>query len=215
MGNKIKLKLIFLSILFGLIAAFIFNREETTIPKKPPLKGHFTTLTGYTPPQHVELADHLVTMLNLDDYFYANFVEPRGTVTLYIGYYYSADKAYAAHSPLICYPSQGWTIDSSPTTHDLQVESHTIHYEEIVTSLGTEKELVLYWYQANLLTNTQIYKNKIDMGYNKFMGYGQQHAFIRVSVPFATNTYDQTKKRAIEFIEIFYPEFSNFIIDIL
>ena len=111
------------------------------------------------------LPEH-VNMLDLDDYIFNNYRANGRTAMLYIGYYYDSNKAYAAHSPTICYPSQGWKIDTRPITASMHVGPHEINYEEVVTSFGKRRELVLYWYQSHLHTNTQVYKNKIDMAMN-------------------------------------------------
>jgi EpsI family protein len=151
-------------------------------------------------------------MLKLDDYVFANFAGENQDVNLYIGYYYTAAKAYAAHSPLVCYPSQGWQIDTHPKRSELAVGPHKIHYEEIVTSHGDQRELVLYWYQARLFTNTRTYQNKISMGYNKLVDNDQQHGFVRVSVPFKDDPYEKVKKAATDFIQAFYPHFVTYIL---
>lgn len=158
----------------------------------------------------IDLPSDAVKMLKLDDYLFANYQGPLGNVNLYIGYYYSANKAYAAHSPLVCYPSQGWKIDDKPKRFTLQVGPKTIEYEEITTSLEGNKELVLYWYQAGSFTNTQIYKNKIDMGYNKLMYNSEQNGFVRVAIPINTS-YEKTQQIAKSFIEAFYPQFIQYI----
>jgi EpsI family protein len=146
------------------------------------LKDYFLHLDGFANRDMIGMPDDTIKMLNLDDYLFANYQGPLGTANLYIGYYYTANKAYAAHSPLVCYPSQSWKIESSPNRGSLQVGAQTIEYEAITTSLEDTKELVIYWYQAGLFTNTKIYKNKIDMGFNKLMNNNEQHCFVRVAL---------------------------------
>lgn len=211
MGNKIKTKLLVLIGAFLITCIFIYNRKESPQHQKPPLKQYFQTIDNYKILRHIELADNHLTMLKLDDYLYTDYEGPNGKVNLYIGYYYTANKAYASHSPMICYPSQGWEIDRQPSKHTLNVGPHSIHYEEIVTSLSEETELVIYWYQSHLMTNTQIYQNKIDMGYNKFIHNSEQHAFIRVSVTLTNASHKDTEQIATDFIKTFYPQFVNFI----
>jgi EpsI family protein len=180
------------------------------VVKETPLKSYFTQLKGYETDRVIDLSTHHVTMLKLDDYIFVNYKGPKGNPNLYIGYYYSANKAFASHSPLVCYPSQGWMIDTRPRRRSLQVGPHTIEYEEITTSFGDMKELVLYWYQAGLQTNTQVYKNKIDMGYNKLMNDDEQHGFVRVAIPLE-GTYEESEIVATDFIKAFYPRFINYI----
>ncbi len=211
MGYKIETKLFVLIGVFLVTCFFSYSRIEAVKHNKPPLKQYFQYIDKYNIIRHLELTDDAIKMLDLDDYLYAEYGGPYGKVNLFIGYYYSAIKAYASHSPLICYPSNGWEIISQPTKHSNDVGSHSVKYEEIITSLGNEKELVLYWYQAHHQTNTHIVKNKIDIGYNKFKHNSEQHAFVRVSVSLANSTYQEAKKAAIDFIKTFYPQFIDFI----
>ena len=178
--------------------------------RKAPLKNYFQQLTGYQTERSIDLSNDNVKMLKLDDYIFIDYKGPTGHTNLYIGYYYTANKAYSAHSPLICYPSQGWKIADKPQKKTLQLGPNIINYEEIITSLGEQKELVLYWYQAGLQTNTQVYKNKIDMGFNKLRNNDEQHGFVRVAIPLTTS-YTETQKAATNFIMAFYPEFISYI----
>ena len=212
MGNKIEIKLIVLSFFFLITCIFVYGfNQPPEIKAKPPLSGYFSHIDGYESLGFVDMLPSHLKMLQLDDYVFANFKGHDRNINLYIGYYYSAGKAYRAHSPLVCYPAQGWKVDSKPMIATLATGPYTINYEEIVTSLGQEKELVLYWYQSHLLTNTQVYKNKIDMGYNKLVNNDEQHAFVRVAVPIGKSSYDEAKKSAVDFIHAFYPRFVEFI----
>ncbi|MBU1220215.1 EpsI family protein [Myxococcota bacterium] len=211
MGNKINTKLLVLSTIFLITCAVIYTRKDTGQLKKPPISQYLEHIENYSTVRKIQLTENASDMLNLDDYLYADYEGPDGKVNLYIGYYYTANKAYASHSPLICYPSQGWIVEEQLFDHILNVGPYQISYDEIIASLTNDKELVLYWYQAHHQTNTQIVKNKIDMGYNKLMNNGEQHAFVRVSVPLKDIDYEQAKKRATDFITTFYPLFIDFV----
>lgn len=213
MGNKIETKLLVLIGLFLLTCIFVYGKKESRqITQKPSLRHFLDHIDGYTVVNQIQLSENNYNMLALDDYTYTDYIGDNNKANLYIGYYYSADKAYASHSPTICFPSQGWNIDSQPTTHSLTVGSDRIHYEQIVTSRDEKRELVLYWYQSRLLTNTEIYKNKIAMGYNKLTHNDEQHAFVRVAIPLPQSTSRQEGEAvAKNFIRAFYPKFVDFI----
>ncbi len=184
---------------------YLYNAPTAT-GKAAPLKAYLAEIPGYTASFDIDLGAEAYAMLKLDDYLFKTYSNQNGPITLYVGYYYTSNKAYAAHSPLICYPSHGWKVDEQPKTQVLQLGKHKIVYEEIVTSLGQQRELVLYWYQAREKANVKVYRNKIDMGYNKLMFNDPKHGFIRVSTPFVGDAgYDVTKKRAIRFIQTAYP----------
>ncbi|CAB5115397.1 hypothetical protein D3OALGB2SA_2649 [Olavius algarvensis associated proteobacterium Delta 3] len=172
---------------------------------------YFMQVDGYRVVNQANLPENAVEMLELDDFIFMNYDGPEGRVNLYIGYYYTADKAYAAHSPMVCYAAQGWKIAEKAKKHHLNVGSYEIQYEEIITSYGNQAELVLYWYQADQLTETNAYMNKLKMGYNKVTKDTAQHAFVRVAVPIGNGSYENAKKSGVDFIRAFYPNLVEFI----
>ena len=206
-----KTKLLMLSAAFLLTILFVYRPQEEVAQNKAPLKDFLNNIPDYTILRHIKLEKNAYDMLDLDDYFYADYNGPSGKVNLYIGYYYTANKAYAAHSPLICYPSQGWKIDEQQPSKSVGVGSYKVKYDEITTSLGKTKELVLFWLQAYDRTNTQVVRNKIDMGYNKLVNNGEQHGFVRVSVPLTGTTYKEAKQSAMDFIQAFYPHLIEYV----
>jgi EpsI family protein len=213
LGTKTNKKYIVLTCLFLATSILVYSSDRTRIVKnKPPLQNSLRQLNGYELLREIELSDDHIKMLKLDDYVFYDYKDQNSQPNLYIGFYYTANKAYASHSPLICYPSQGWKIDNKPIKQSMKVGEHTINYEEITTSFDERRELVLYWYQAGLQTNTQIYKNKIDMGYNKLIHNDEQHGFVRVSVVMESS-YEDSKTNIIRFIKAFYPSFADYISD--
>jgi EpsI family protein len=212
MGNQKEIKLFVLALLFLSTCVAVYGRDTNEqLQKKPPLREFLGDIEGYTLLRNIALAENAEKMLNLDDYIFADFKGKTGRSNLYIGYYYSAGKAYASHSPTICYPSQGWEIDTAPISGTLKIGTSKIKYMEITTSFGKQKELVIYWYQARLRTNTRVYKNKIDMGYNKLVFNDSHHGFVRVAVPFSDSSYVEAKKTAFDFIDSFYPHFEIYL----
>ena len=212
MGIKNEIRLVVLAVLFFCACVAVYGRGTAEIvSKKPPLADTFSHIEGYKLLRNIKLADEAFDMLNLDDYIYNDYAGPSGPVNLYIGYYFSAGKAYASHSPTICYPSQGWKVDTAPASGRLKIGPHTVNFLEITTSFGGQKELVIYWYQARLYTNTQVYKNKIDMGYNKLAFGDDHHGFIRVAVPFNDNGYAKAKIAALDFINSIYPKLEKYL----
>ena len=121
MGNTLKTKLFILSGIFLITSFFIYSVKDPVLHNKPSLKQHFQTIENYRTIQHIPLSGENLKMLKLDDYLYADFKGPDGIVNLYIGYYYTSNKAYASHSPLVCYPSHGWEITRHPTKHSTDV----------------------------------------------------------------------------------------------
>jgi len=211
LGTEKETKLIILMGLFLVTTLLVHgNTEPAPVHDKPALKGYLQNLAGYEVLRDVDLNNNAIRMLKVDDYAFVDYAGRGGKINLFIGYYYTANKAYASHSPLICYPSQGWKIENRPVRRTLTVGQHSVNYETIITSYGEQKELVLYWYQTHALTSTQVYRNKIDMACNKLMKKNEQHAFVRVSVPLANSTKDEAEKAADDFIRALFPRFIKY-----
>ncbi len=214
MGTKKETKLIILIVI--LLPCCILVYSQNRIPEtisKPSLSTVFSEGYGFEPVRHLDLPNDLVEMLDLDDYIWIDYKSPEDQSTnLYVGYYYSANKSYSSHSPTVCYPSQGWTISEDVVKNSIQTGPYQINYQEIVASLGDRQELVLYWYQTGKFTNTQVYKNKIYMGYNKLMHNSEQHAFVRVAVPIE-QSLKQSRILAINFIKAFYPKLADYMVE--
>jgi EpsI family protein len=210
-GNKKDTKLI---ILIVVLLVTCFGAYSTSAPKsitrKATLKQTLGPLQSFPTFEEIALEPQMVTMLDLDDHVFRNYHGPGGNVNLYVGYYYTTDKAYASHSPLACFPSQGWKI-SEPVTHRLTVGNQTISYVELTASIQGRNELILYWYQAGDLTTASVTKNKYNALYNKVRHKEEDHAFVRVSVPFADSGKEAAEKKAHQFIEDFYPVFIQII----
>ncbi|MDD2465151.1 MAG: EpsI family protein [Desulfobulbus sp.] len=213
MGSKKETQAIILIVLLA-ITGFLVYRTADSLPvtKSRDLKTVFGPVAGYEISYRSPLEEQVYRFLDLDDYTSIGYEKDHAPVGLYIGYYFTPDKVPAAHSPLVCFPGQGWIIDQ-PVMRRLEVGGHTIHYAEMVARLDDRKELILYWYQAGESTAPEVYKNKMNAMINKFTGKSQEHAFVRVSVPFNNITIEQARVTGQSFIEAFYPMFLSYIND--
>lgn len=214
MRQRLERKLFVIICIFLVTGAFVYAFSKPSVSiTKPPLVDHFQKIDGYSITHQLALDKKAVSMLELDDYIYAVYKKGHNIINLYIGYYFSSDKAYSAHSPLVCYPSQGWKIEQGPTPLDIKVPPYVIHCDEIITAYDQKKEIVLYWYQARQYTNTRVYENKIDLGYNKLVKNDEQHGFVRISAPLQGGmSQKEARSRVIDFVRAFYPEFMRYLL---
>lgn len=211
MGRKKTGKLIVLIVIF-LITSFAAYYSPTLIQRvgQVTLNTFLKNIEGYQAGVNVALEPETTRFLELDDYTYTSYRNSDGAVELYVGYYYTADKVSAAHSPLACFPGQGWII-TQPVFHSLSLgNGQTVHYAELIASIEEQKELIFYWYQAYQSTTPHVYLNKINTLYNKYRNDQEQHAFVRVSVSFTKSTEEKAREQGLEFIKNFYPAFIKF-----
>ena len=214
MGSKREARLIVLGLLLAATALLVHMGQGSvvTTTKSRNLQTVFGPVPGYSLAYQSPLAEDIYRFLDLDDYTSVGYAQEgvAAPVGLYIGYYFSLDKVSAAHSPLVCFPGQGWTLDQ-PKKRRLDIGGHVINLEEMVVRLENRQELILYWYQAGETTAPEVYRNQFNAVLNKMNSRGQEHAFVRVSVPFTGDTAGQARAAGEQFIAAFYPIFLAYI----
>jgi len=205
-------RLLVIACILVLTAVAVYGVQWTP-PKvhKPALSQALRSLPGYRLIGTTTLSDDIFAFLQLDDYLFADFAGKQGRVNLFVGYYYTADKISAAHSPLACFPGQGWSI-TPPRTDSIDINGHPVRFAELTATLNDKKEYVLFWYQAGPSTTPQVYRNKIRTILNRFRFDNGENAFVRVTVTLTPAT-DMTEARtaALSFVRVFYPRFLDFI----
>jgi EpsI family protein len=211
MGQKTNGKLIYIAACL-LVAALIVNFE--TAPKiqsdRATLSEAFTRVGAWTAVNDVEMQDTIVISLDLDDYLFRSFRNGKAVISLYIGYYYTADKVGAAHSPLVCFPGQGWQISPPKAVAVETVETH-VNAEQILIHKGKHREAILYWFQAYDRTSPGTFHQKLNNFWTKVRSKPEDNAFVRVSVTIQEDNVEGATASAEAFIKDFYPEFLDYV----
>ncbi|MGB3209073.1 MAG: exosortase C-terminal domain/associated protein EpsI [Desulforhopalus sp.] len=211
MGNKKAKQLISLIILLLLTGFLVFRTTGSVeVNKLVSLQTVLGPVDGYRVSQTIPLDAAFISFLELDDYTQARYEKDGRFIDLYIGYFNSLDKISAAHSPLVCFPGQGWTVNR-PSEQHIRVGQQQINYAEMTASLEDRQELVMYWYQADEKTVTKAYRNKINGVLNKLTGKKQEHAFVRVSIAMDQSGPDEARTLGRDFIKSFYPVFLTYM----
>lgn len=211
MGSTKQKQLIILAVLLLALAGFVHRAEPTmTVQKERLLHEALEKVPGHPLLSSSEVSREIADFLELDDYIQASYQGAHRPISLYIGYYYSLATLSAAHSPLVCFPGQGWQLQDQ-TRRTLQLGQERIHYAEMVAQLGDRQELVLYWYQAGHITGPEVYRNKFNAVWNKMSGGSQEHAFVRVTIPFREGGRELARTTGEAFITAFYPAFLTYV----
>lgn len=206
-------QLTILSCLLFLTCLFVhsFDRTPKNVQKPFKLEHTFGPLRGYSFITNTPLSEDLVSFLKLDDYIQSSYEKNGVRIDLYIGYYNNLNKISAAHSPLQCFPGQGWEINT-PKQYKFDIQGATISYEEIIATLGNQRLLVLFWYQTGHKTTTNNIIKKFNAVVNYYAEDIQDNAFVRVTVPITEqNTIETAREMGASFIRTSYPVFLNYI----
>lgn len=215
MGNKNKYnkKLIVIILLFSISSGLTLIKRDADfkVIKKQSLKETFTSIDGYLIKRHLEVEPEIYNFLKLDDYMYTVYEKDEINFTLYIGYYFTAEKVSSAHSPLVCFPAQGWILGNL-RSHSVSVDNNKVNYAEMEAALGnTNKVLILYWFQTYKQTTTHTLYEKIYALFNRLFQNEGQNAFVRITIPLNSISREDALKAGVEFIRSFYPKFIRYI----
>ncbi|MFC1524312.1 exosortase C-terminal domain/associated protein EpsI [Thermodesulfobacteriota bacterium] len=160
--------------------------------------------------QDIELDKAAFNILQPDYYVFRNYSkEGRDSINVFIGYYNSIDKSDLAHSPLVCYPGGGWSMNKQDD-YEVIIKDHKYAFSRLLVEKGETKNLVLYGYKTSNIITGSLLKLRINLFYNKLFKQDEQSAFIRFSTPIDSDDYSQDLKLLEEFIVIFNEELDQY-----
>ena len=210
MGQVISRRIV--TVVVYLIAAGIVVYSQTdsvSVKKKMPLYRALAKIEGWQVEQ-VRLDKEIVDALKLDDYVNQNYKNGQDSVSLYIGYYLTSKKVGAAHSPLVCFPGQGWQLSDLERKAAI-LGDETINLQQIIASNGGRKELLIYWFQSYDKTSPGTFVQKLNTLFSKFVNRREDNAFVRVTVPMAGISDGEAYQIGVKFIKSFYPIFLQYV----
>lgn len=208
-------KILLLTVLLLLVALLVnLNTRELQRTAKEPLNSALASLPGWNASSNIPMGANIEEALFLDDYLFRTYQHGDAKVSLYIGYYRSAAKVGAAHDPLVCFTGQGWRIVNRGTgKHSLPgPDNMVINYATMVAEQHTDKEFIIYWFQTNGITSSGTFDQKVQMLWQRLRNVpSEENAFVRVSTRIDGDSPEVAKKRVLEFINTFYPEFYRYV----
>ena len=211
MGQIASSRLIIVILCISLAGSVIFLRSRPlSSAKADRLYQFLSDIEGWDRRKSFALDQEIVDALELDDYININYHRGKQEVSLYVGYYYSTDKIGTSHSPLVCFPGQGWVL-SNRERKVIHVDGNTINLEKMIAARGDKKELIIYWFQAYDKTSPGTFMQKVNNFLITLKGNNGNNAFVRVTVPIENNDAHRAYQIGIYYIRSFYPRFLSFI----
>lgn len=193
------------------VLATFFDAKAKKLEYPVSLSDSFLVMAPWRNAGNIPIEDNVISSLDLDDYLYRHFVSDTDNVSLYVGFYHSADKVGAAHDPLVCFQGQGWVI-SKRNQGALSLPDHQVKYSSMVASNGDSKEYVFYWFQSFDNTENSTHEQKLKILFNKLSGKWTSNAFVRITTTISDGSVEHAHERAERFVKDFYPLFYNYVI---
>jgi len=124
--------------------------------------------------------------LQMDDYLLANYVDKSGgVVNLYMSWYNSQRKGEAVHSPRSCLPGGGWQIKEfgQQDIPGATINGQLLRVNRVVVELGTERQLVYYWFQQRGRVIDNEFAVKWYLFWDALTRHRTDGALVRLIVP--------------------------------
>jgi EpsI family protein len=141
-----------------------------------PQAGSFTERT---------LDADFLEVLRARDVLYRIYTAKNGEpVWVFLGYFDRQKEGSQVHSPRHCYPGSGWNIESEPRW---AAPWGSGEVASLVVDDGSERRLVLYWYQLDRITEADVIPLKIEMTRRAVLRRPQDVVFASISTPAGPN----------------------------
>jgi EpsI family protein len=124
-------------------------------------------------------------VLHADDYVSRDYAGAGGHLaSLYVGYYATQRSGATYHSPLNCLPGSGWTLNDPSTVEVKPADGRAaFNVNRYVIEHGTERMLMLYWYQGRGRAVASEYLDKAYAVFDSIRLRRSDGAMVRVLVP--------------------------------
>lgn len=151
------------------------------------------------------------SVLRADDYVLRDYGRDGGMVSLYVGYYATQRTGATYHSPLNCMPGTGWTL-SEPSTATVRPEDGSAAFEanRYVVQNGSDKYLLLYWYQGRGRAVASEYTDKVYVVLDSLRRRRSDGSMVRLLVPVRASEAE-AESQALEVAARVAPRLAEFV----
>jgi len=209
----VRLRVLTLCLLAGSAYIAAASRPEV-LPPRTPLTNLSMSIAGWNGQREADLSPEILQVLGADDYIVRSYYKSAATpIGLYIGYHASQRQGDTIHSPLNCLPGAGWqpteverrTIEVA----DVGGQNRAIEVNRVIITKGTDRQLVLYWYQSHRRVVASEYWGKIYTVLDSVRYHRSDAALVRVVAPLPERG-DRAKIEddAIRFVQAMFPSLS-------
>jgi EpsI family protein len=166
--------------------------------------------------QQPPIENAILNILGVDDYLtraYFNTDRTKG-VGVYMGYYGSQRQGDTMHSPQNCLPGAGWQPVSNrllPITLTDANGQREILVNRYIIEKGTDRQLVLYWYQAHDRVVGSEYWAKYYLIRDAVVMNRTDGALVRVMTPYRGDGEAAAEETVVDFVRAMFPLLREYI----
>jgi EpsI family protein len=198
--------------LLTMLSVAYFKRVEDVPLKKP--FAQFPMQIGEWVGAEEHFDDKVYEVLGVDDSILGNYRTADGRrVQLYVGFYQSQREGDLIHSPRNCMPGAGWNIVESAIEEldDPGNAPSKVGVNKLILQKGSEKQMVLYWYQSQGRFVASEYMQKVYLVTDSITRHRTDGSFVRLIAPVRDGDEESALKTIKGFAHSLVPVLHEFI----
>jgi EpsI family protein len=195
-------------------AALLYSAiRPEIVPPSRPLEEMPSRLGSWQLVQTGVIEQEVLDVLKADDILnggYCSSASPdcartgEGSAGLFVAAFRTQRNGKTPHSPKNCLPGSGWVpLSSGELTIDVG-RSAPISVNRYLIASGSQRQLVLYWYQSRDRTVANEYKAKFWVMADAIRLNRTDTALVRVIVPVVNRDEAKAQATATDFVKSFY-----------
>lgn len=198
--------------LLTMLCLVYISHSESIHPNKP--FSSFPKQIGEWVGKEERFDQEIYGLLGVDDSFLGNYNTREGRqVNLYVGFYQSQREGQTIHSPKHCMPGAGWNIVET-SSEELTIPGRNpamIRVAKLTLEKGTQRQLVLYWYQSRGRIIQSEYMEKIYLVMDSIAKRRTDGSFVRLIAPAINGDEGKAIKDLREFAQLLIPILGEYI----
>jgi exosortase D (VPLPA-CTERM-specific) len=161
------------------------HSQDEVIPDRQPLSSLPMQINGWNAADST-LDQQTLDILGNPEYVLRDYKDPntqKPEIDLFIAYYATQKAGETPHTPAHCLPGAGWVVTEQEVTTLKHPDGSSFPVNRYVIEQGGERQLVLYWFQAQGREVANEYRLKYYLVANSIRLHRSDGALIRLMTP--------------------------------
>jgi EpsI family protein len=207
---RFSIAVLILAATFGLLRA----REREEVLSRRDNLAAFPMSLGDWVGSDLAMSPGVLETLGPGEFLFRDYVnvKQRRLANLFIAFFPSQRQGDTIHSPKNCLPGSGWIpVQASREWITLQ-DGRRIEVNRYLVEKGTERAVVLYWYQSHGRVTPSEYKAKYPLVADSISMNRSDGAMIRITTfPANGESIPDADGRAVQFAQLAAPFLDSYI----
>jgi len=190
------------------------HSQNEVLPPRQPLSSFPAQIEGWKGSDEI-LDEQSLELLGHPEYLLRNFTnegQDQPEINLFVAYYPTQKVGETPHTPAHCLPGAGWIPTSREIVHITDPDGTSFPVNRYVVSNGGNRQLVLYWFEAQGRRVASEYRLKYYLVSDSIRRHRSDGALIRLMTMMSENeSADDAQKRVMRLGDMLLPLLNNYV----